>query len=98
MAVHGKVIDSTGNLDLASCSLCHALLINRQCDHTSTVLHAQATDKVKLLLAILQVDGVDDGLATNPLQGGLDDRNLCGVDDDRTLCCRVESGDKLRHV
>ena len=98
MAVHGEVIDSTGNLNLSGRSLCHTLLINRQRDHSRTVLHAQAADDVKLLLTVLQVDGVDDGLSSNPLQGGLDDRNLGGVDDDRTLRCRVETGDKFRHV
>ena len=60
----------------------HAIFIDGERDHGRTIALGHWQDLRRALLAIFQVDGVDDGLAGNTLQRFFDDVGLGRVDQD----------------
>src|ERR1700733_10703028 len=60
-----------------------APLVEVHHDHGGAVAHAEARVREKRLLALLQADRIDDGLALHALEARLDHRPFGGIDHDR---------------
>ncbi len=100
--VAGEVVDEAfGNGDLVLDGAGLALFVDGQRDQCGAVLLGQPGDLREAGLgsvAVLVVDGVDDGAAAELLQARLDDRDLGGVQDDRQGGGGREEACELLHV
>ena len=76
----------------------HAVFINRQRNHRSTVTSCHRQHLRSPLLAILQINGVDDRLARNPLQRLLNHIRLGRIDQDWRGYARRHLLDHAVHV
>ena len=75
-----------------------ALLVEGHDDHRGAVLAAQARLAQELGLAFLHRDGIDDALALDALEAGLDDAPLGRVDHDRHAGDVRLGGDELEEL
>ena len=79
--VAGEIIEPPRDLEFVLDLLRHAGLVDRQGDHRRAEAPRQFEALVGGLLAILEIDRVDDRLAAIELEGGFEHRVLGRVDD-----------------
>ena len=83
VAFAGELVKPPGDAELAGAILGHAVLVDGQRHHRGPEAARQLQALSRRLLAVLEVDGVDDGLAAVELERRLDDADLGGIDDQR---------------
>jgi hypothetical protein len=101
VALDGQVVDGPGRLQLAFHRAGLALGVDAGAHHRGAVLAGQGQEPVEAGpwgVAVLQVDRVEDGLARDVAQAGLDDLRLGGVEHDRQRGLGGEAADDLGHV
>ena len=101
VAVDGEVVDGLGRAQLPLGGAGLALLVDARAHDRRPVLPSQREEAVEAGaggVAVLQVHRVEDGLAADPLEGGLDDGRLGGVDDEGDARLGGEPADDLVHV
>src|SRR5262245_27374701 len=98
VAVHDDVVDAPGDRELALRGLGHALLVDRQRDEHRAVAARQLAQPVGLLLAVLEVDRVDDRAAGHDLERLLDDVELRAVDHHRRRDLLHQRAQQAGHV
>jgi hypothetical protein len=101
IALHGDVVDGFGRRQLPLCSSGLALGVDARAHHGRTELLGQGQERIEpgpWVVALLEVDRVDDGSAAQPGQRSLDDRSLGGVDHDGRCRLCGKPGGNLLHV
>ncbi len=101
VAVDGQVVDGLGRPHLPVGRAGLALLVDARRHHGGAVLPGQSEEPVEAGaggVAVLQVHRVEDGLAADPLQAGLDDLGLGGVEHQRDAGLGGEADGDLVHV
>src|SRR6185437_11503946 len=74
-----ELVDALGDRDFLVGGKRHAVFVDGQRDHRRAIALGHGQDFGSALLAVFQVDRVDDGFAGNALQRHLDDIGLSGV-------------------
>jgi hypothetical protein len=87
-----------GDLDLALGGLGHARLVDGQRDHRGAELLREREALGGRLLAVLEVDRVDHGLAAVQLERRLEDPELGRIEHQRTVDRAAQAADDLMHV
>ncbi len=98
VAVAGEVDQAAGDLELASHVLGHAGLVDRQRDHAGAELARELHALRGRLLAVLEVDRVQDRLAAIELERGLEHRQLGRIEHQRAVDGAAQARDDLGHV
>ena len=96
--VAGELDQARRHRELALRGLGHALLVDGQRDHRGAELLGQDQPVGGGLLAILEIDRVDDRLAAMQLERRLDDVGLGAVDHQRRIHAAGETCDHLVHL
>ena len=97
----GEVVDAAADPHLPLHVAGLALLVDREADHRRAVLCGEAEHPVEsaaLVLALLEVRGVEDGLAAEELEAGLHHLGLGGVEHEGECGLRGEAARDLAHV
>ena len=101
VALDGEVVDLLGGPELPVAVAGLALLVDAGAHHGRAVVAGERQELVEAgagRVAVLEVDGVEDGPAADPLQRGLDHVGLGGVDHQRRVHLRGEAAGDLLHV
>ena len=96
--MHGNVMDPAGDSDLPVGCLGHPFFIDGQCDDRRAVGPAQGEDRLDPFFAVFEVDGIDDGLASDQLQGFFDHRRFRRIDHHRQRDLCIEPEEDLPHI
>ena len=101
IAGDGDVPDGPGGAHLPVGRACLTLLVDAGAHDGRAVLPGQSQERVEaraLTVPVLQVDGVEDAPAAEPVEGGAHDRTLGRVDHQGDAGLRGEAARHLRHV
>ena len=94
--VAGEIVEPLGDPQLVVDLLGHALLVDRQRDHRRAEALRELQALVGRLLAVLEIDRVDDRLAAIELERGFEHRVLGRVDDQRRVDRAAHAADRPR--
>ena len=94
----GKIHQPPRDLQLALRRFGHPLLINGQRNDRRPEFARQQQPLMRRMLAILEIDRIDDRLAAMQLERLLDHRRLGAVDHQRRVHIGGEAGDHLGHL
>ena len=94
----GEIVEPARHGELVLDLLRHPGLVDRQRDDRGAKPAGEYQPLVGRLLAVLEIDRVDDRLAAIELEGGFEHRVLGRVDDERGVDRAAHAGDRLGHV
>ena len=98
MLIAGEIVEPLGEAQLVVGLLGHAGFVDCQGDDCGAETLRQPEALVGRLLAILEIDRVDDGLPAIELHGGFEHRVFGRIDDQGRVDRAAHAGDHLAHL